>query len=100
MRVLMTADCVGGVWTYALELADALAPHGIEVHLAAMGRLPDCEQRTQASRSAIVALHESGFRLEWEEDAWRDVDRAGDWLLALADEVTPDVVHLNGYSHA
>ncbi len=23
----MTADTVGGVWTYALELADALAPH-------------------------------------------------------------------------
>ena len=44
----MTADCVGGVWTYALDLADALAPHGVEVQLATMGRLPDAEQRRQA----------------------------------------------------
>ena len=96
----MTADCVGGVWTYALDLADALAPHGIEVQLATMGRLPDSEQRRQASRSAIVALHEADFRLEWDEDPWREVDRAGDWLLALAEEWAPDIVHLNGYSHA
>jgi glycogen synthase len=100
MRVLMTADCVGGVWTYALDLADALAPHGIEVQLATMGRLPDREQRRQAAKSAIVTLHESDFALEWDDDPWREVERAGDWLLALADEVAPGVVHLNGYSHA
>ena len=40
MRVLMTADTVGGVWTYALDLARALAPHGVSVALATMGRLP------------------------------------------------------------
>ena len=38
MKILMTADTVGGVWTYALELAGALAPHGVEVALATMGR--------------------------------------------------------------
>ena len=37
MKVLMTADTVGGVWTYALELAGALAPHGVTVALATMG---------------------------------------------------------------
>ena len=36
-RVLMTADTIGGVWTYALELTRALQPHGIEVLLATMG---------------------------------------------------------------
>ena len=33
-RVLMTADAVGGVWTYALELARGLADQGVETLLA------------------------------------------------------------------
>ncbi|MCU1504208.1 MAG: hypothetical protein JWM12_3562 [Ilumatobacteraceae bacterium] len=32
---------IGGVWTYALELIDALAPHDIEVTLAILGPAPD-----------------------------------------------------------
>ena len=96
----MTADTVGGVWTYALDLADALAPHGVEVQLATMGRLPDVEQRAAVERSAVAGLHESDYALEWENDPWDDVDRAGQWLLELADALRPDVVHLNGYVHA
>lgn len=38
-RILMTADTVGGVWTYALELAQALDSRGIQIALATMGRL-------------------------------------------------------------
>jgi hypothetical protein len=30
-RVLMTADCVGGVWTYAVDLAGALTRRGASV---------------------------------------------------------------------
>jgi hypothetical protein len=45
MKVLMTADAVGGVWTYALELSGALARHDIEVVLATMGPLPDTALR-------------------------------------------------------
>ena len=36
MRILMTADTVGGVWTYALELARAFADEA-EIALATMG---------------------------------------------------------------
>jgi glycosyltransferase involved in cell wall biosynthesis len=100
MRILMTADTVGGVWTYALDLADALAPHGIEVELATMGRLPDGEQRAAVARSAVTGLHTSGFALEWQDDPWDDVDRAGEWLLELDEELAPDLVHCNGYAHA
>jgi glycogen synthase len=100
MRILMTADTVGGVWTYALDLADALAPHGVEVELATMGRPLDHDQRAALARSSVAALHESAFALEWEQDPWDDVDRAGRWLLELEDHVRPDLVHLNGYAHA
>lgn len=96
----MTADTVGGVWTYALELARALATRGVEVAIATMGALPDRTQREEASRVPNVSLFESAFRLEWMEDPWADVRRAGEWLLELESRLRPDVVHLNGYAHA
>jgi glycogen synthase len=99
-HVLMTADTVGGVWTYALELADALAPHGVQVTLATMGRPLTEAQRDELGASAVVDVHESGFALEWMDEPWADVDRAAGWLLGLEDELAPDVVHLNGYAHA
>ena len=99
MRLLMTADAVGGVWSYALELAEALEPHGVEVALAVMGPAPSAAQRSAASELANVTLHEGPYRLEWMDDPWADVARAGEWLLALERELRPDVVHLNGYTH-
>lgn len=99
MKVLMTTDTVGGVWTYALELGAALAGRGIEVELASMGRLPSESQR-RAAAAAGLRLHDSMYRLEWMQDPWRDVEAAGQWLLELEAETKPDVVHLNGYAHA
>ena len=40
MRILMTADAAGGVWTYALTLARELSSRGHSVHLATMGPPP------------------------------------------------------------
>jgi glycogen synthase len=99
-RLLMTADTVGGVWTYALELAGALAPHGVEVHLATMGPPLSPRQRAEAVRSPVASVTESSFALEWMPDPWAEVDTAGEWLLDVAAQVRPDVVHLNGYAHA
>jgi len=99
MRLLMTADAVGGVWTYALDLARALAPHGVSVSLATMGRLPSASQEAEAARVPGLTLHPSSFALEWMDDPWADVARAGDWLLSLEAALRPDVVHLNGYAH-
>jgi glycosyltransferase involved in cell wall biosynthesis len=99
MKVLMTADAMGGVWTYALELARALEPHGVEIVLATMGRRLDREQRRSLLRAANVELAESRYALEWMPDPWRDVDAAGQWLRSIEERVRPDVVHLNGYAH-
>ncbi len=96
----MTADPIGGVWTYALELARALEPHGIHIALASMGGRLTSEQRRQVIGRKNVRLFESSYRLEWMDDPWDDVDRAGDWLLQIAKRVRPDLIHLNGYSHA
>jgi len=98
-KVLMTADTVGGVWTYALELARGLAERGVEVALATMGDPLNELQREKADRIPHLKVFESGFKLEWMEDAWRDVERAGDWLLGLEDRFYPDLIHLNGFVH-
>lgn len=100
MKLLMTADAVGGVWSYALELARALAPGGVEVVLATMGPLPSGAQREETARHRNVRLETSEYRLEWMDDPWTDVERAGEWLLALERRERPDLVHLNGYMHA
>lgn len=99
-RVLMTADAIGGVWTYACELIEALAAHDVEVTLAAMGGALSPVQVRRAAALTNLELVESRFALEWMPEPWQDVDDAGDWLLELAARVRPDVVHLNGYAHA
>lgn len=100
-RVLMTADTVGGVWTYALDLIRGLNAGGVHVDLATMGAPVQPAQRAELrALGDAVTLHESGFRLEWMEDPWADVARAGEWLLELERACAPDVIHLNGYAHA
>ena len=100
MKVLMSADAVGGVWGYCLDLADALAPHGVEVTLAVLGPPMSEGQRRQVDASAVAAVHELDVKLEWMDEPWEDVDVAGRWLLDLADEIGVDLVHVNGYAHA
>ena len=96
----MTADAAGGVWTHALELARALGTHGTEVALAVMGPPPGPSQRAEAAGLPNVTLYEGGYALEWMDDPWEEVGRAGQWLLDLAHRFSPDVIHLNGYVHA
>jgi glycosyltransferase involved in cell wall biosynthesis len=100
LRVLMTADPIGGVWTYALELIGALAEHHVDVVLATMGAPLSAAQRRAVHRLPNAVLAESGFALEWMPDPWRDVDAAAAWLRGLAQRHGPDVVHVNGFAHA
>ncbi|BDG07479.1 glycosyltransferase family 4 protein [Anaeromyxobacter paludicola] len=98
MRVLLTADTVGGVFTYAAELSRALLARGVEVELATLGAPLSVSQRRALAGLRGLGLHESAFRLEWMDDPWDDVARAGEWLLALEARLRPDVVHLGQYA--
>lgn len=95
----MTADTVGGVWTYALNLIRAFADEGVHVGLATMGAPPSPAQREELAELDDVQCFESRFKLEWMEAPWSDVAAAGEWLLELEREFEPDVIHLNGYAH-
>jgi glycosyltransferase involved in cell wall biosynthesis len=98
-RVLMTADAVGGVWRYAVDLGSALRERGARSTLAVMGPPPDARQRQEARHAGLDVL-DRPYRLEWMDDPWNDVALAGEWLLGLERTLAPDVVHLNGYVHA
>jgi glycogen synthase len=100
LRVLMTADTIGGVWNYCITLIKTLACCEVDFVLATMGRPLSPDQRIQAQRIPNLHLAQSDFKLEWMDDPWTDVDRAGDWLLQLAAKWHPTLIHLNGYSHA
>lgn len=95
----MSADAVGGVWTYALELTRALEPHNIEILLATMGAPPNEEQREEARKIPNLSVFKSDYKLEWMENPWREVRLAGEWLLELERRLKPDIVHLNGFAH-
>jgi len=96
----MTADAVGGVWTYSLTLARAMRERRVQYEIATMGPRPSEAQRADETGIPGLNLHESTFKLEWMDHPWRDVDRAGAWLIELARRLEPDLIHLNGYAHA
>jgi glycogen(starch) synthase len=98
-RILMTADAVGGVWQYALELCAGLCAGGVEVVLAVLG--PPASPAQVAAARAIPGLRLRAHpgRLEWMDDPWDDVDDAGRCLVRWAREDDVDLVHLNGYAH-
>jgi glycogen(starch) synthase len=99
VRVLMTTDAQGGVWSYTMELVQGFSRLGMKVALAVMGGRPSRASRADARRIEGLELHESTYKLEWMSDPWGDVDAAGHWLKKLAEQFQPDVVHLNNYCH-
>lgn len=94
-HVLMTTDAVGGVWTYALDLADGLLARGISVSLAVLGPPPQQGQRQAAREVHGLNLIEAGETLDWLADRPMLLDKAGRALRRLVADVGADLVHLN-----
>lgn len=98
-KILMTADTVGGVWTYALDLCRSYSAKGIEVCLATMGGPLSPSQQADAAIIPGLQVCASEYKLEWMDNPWADVEEAGGWLLSLEKRFQPDIIHLNGYAH-
>ncbi|MBV8506667.1 MAG: glycosyltransferase family 4 protein [Alphaproteobacteria bacterium] len=94
----MTADAVGGVWSYAVGLCRSLPE--IRFVVATMGPPPRQTQRDAILQLENVTLVESNYRLEWMADAVVDFTDSRDWLIDLIQRHEADVVHVNGYAHA
>jgi len=93
-RLLMTADAVGGVWTYATELAAALPAQGFEVVLAVVGPAPQPHAFRAAAQLPGVQVIDTGLPLDWLADAAGTRRTASD-LADLAARLGVDLVHLN-----
>lgn len=97
-RVLMTVDCVGGVWRYAIELARALKPQGVDTVFAGLGPRPSREQECEAVRTGELVW--TRHPLDWMARHERELDGIPQALEELADALDIDAFHLNLPSQA
>ena len=96
LRVLITADTVGGVWDYSLTLCHGLiTAHGATVDLVSMGPLPSAEQCAAAARISNLTLIPTRYALEWMPDSLPDLQQAGRFLQGLVADRQPRIVHFN-----
>src|ERR1700738_299575 len=104
MRVLMTTDTVGGVWTFCQEMAAGLLERGHPVLLISFGRIPSTAQREQCEllthsyqgRFQYLASHDS---VEWMEGDQSSIDRGLDLIEREALRFAPDLIHASQFSH-
>ncbi len=99
MHVLVTADTVGGVWSYAKELVTGLVRQGVRVTLVSFGNIPTPAQIDWIEPLRLVDFRPTAFRLEWMQEAEDDIDASSDFLMSIIEETQPDVLHLNQYCY-
>ena len=107
IRLMMTADSVGGVWTYATSLARALGTCGYEIVLVTLGPRPTRAQTAMLRDARGVSLIQTDLELEWQDPAgWREHLSVGQRtlpviiLLEAAHRMTSPRIHLRRGIHA
>jgi len=97
MHILMTADTVGGVWTYTRELVTQLSRRGVRITLVSFGELPSAAQSAWIDELSDVSFHPTAFRLEWMQEAQSDLQQSTEFLRSIIDEAKPDLLHFNQF---
>lgn len=102
MRVLMTTDTVGGVWTFTKELASELLGKGCSVSLVSLGRLPSPAQQAWADHQRSQWGGQFLFRaldtpLEWMAENERAYSEAEPVLLRIANEFGAELLLSSQY---
>ena len=96
LRVLVTADAVGGVWQYSVDLARGLSGLSIETVLVVLGPSPSPAQLKMASAIDGLTLIDTGLPLDWLADTSESIRTAGEAVARLAETHSADIVQLNG----
>jgi glycogen synthase len=102
MHILITADTVGGVWTYVRELVTGLVSRGTRVTLVSFGDIPPLSQTCwmhslRSEGDDGLDYRPTAFRLEWMQDSAADMEASTDYLRRLIDEIEPDLLHFNQF---
>lgn len=93
--ILVTTDAVGGVWTYAAELAAGLAQRGFAPLLAVVGPRASPTQRESLSAIPGVTVRDTDLPLDWTADHPGEIAAAADALASLARDIHAAVVLLH-----
>ncbi len=95
LRVFMTADAVGGVWQYALDLAQGLRAYDTETTLCVLGPRPGPEQYAAARRIRGLRLICLDLPLDWTAETPEEVLDTAAAIVTVAREEGGGIVHLN-----
>ncbi|MGH9588209.1 MAG: glycosyltransferase family 4 protein [Acidobacteriaceae bacterium] len=102
MRILMTTDTIGGVWTFTQELTRGLLHNGCAVALISFGANPSeaqqnwCRDITRAWGSAFH-YQESDIPLEWMPENRAAYSDAAPLFMSIARKFKPDILLSNQY---
>lgn len=102
MRILLTTDTIGGVWTFNRELTSYLLFQGHKVVLVILGPPPSELQTQWCSNKAVSFPARFTFEvvpvaLEWMQDNSGSYSAAEAVLLRLVKEFLPDVLHCSQF---
>jgi glycogen(starch) synthase len=97
MHILVTADTLGGVWTYTRELVTGLVRRGDRVTLVSFGDIPAAAQTRWMDGLANLDYRPTAFKLEWMLDSESDMEASSQYLEALIQESRPDLLHFSQF---
>lgn len=95
MHVLVTADTLTGVWTYARELVTGLVSRNIRVTLVSVGEIPLPHETTWMDNLHGLEYIPTAFRLDWMQEGKQDLLDSSQYLVNLVKDLKPDLLHLN-----
>ncbi|MBZ5721542.1 MAG: glycosyltransferase family 4 protein [Acidobacteriia bacterium] len=95
VHVLVTADTLSGVWTYTRELVTGLVSRGVRVTLVSLGEIPFPDQTSWMDNLHGLEYRPTAFRLDWMQEGEQDLKDSSAYLVALTQELKPDLLHLN-----
>ena len=102
MRILLTTDPIGGVWTFTKELSTGLLRRGHSVALVAFGRALSKEQaawcRSQEHLyGRAFRCDSSSVPLEWMRSNYATYRDAEPFLARITDSFCPDIFHTSQF---
>ena len=96
LHLFLTTDAVGGVWTYSVELAAALAAENdVAVTLAVLGPPASAEQVERAAAIPGLRLVHAELPLDWTAESEIELRATSAALASLAERAEADVVQLH-----
>ena len=102
MRILLTTDTLGGIWTFTKELTTELLQRGHAVALVSFGNQPSHEQHAWCAAQSLAhgpsfQFTASNIPLEWMEKNEFVFKQGAGVLLHVARQFRPDLLHSNQF---